>query len=209
MGILERCNLALGIWRNFSLSVKILAFALLVTLYFLSKTAHSWRDYFSMWVQIIRLIIIYFGSLIFNLYNYLADLIYIIILQVSDFSFDGGVYWEMHQIPLLDNYSGFFNNLKFIKIKGFKYEPRHEYLVKVLLRTAIVLQSMVLVFRKSFRLGHSVGRNWAPIITNHFLSWRVSPQANISIYFASGDKSPGPKHSKIWFWRWYIKRSSC
>lgn len=119
-------------------------------------------------------------------------------LQLNEFSFECGLYWELHQKQLLDKHSTFFHCLKFVRVKGFKFEKHELEMVRYFLGKALFLETFVLVFPRNGRV--NIYPSDVPIYNSLFLSWKVSPFANIFIYEHFNDTSPiHPYHSKIWF----------
>lgn len=118
-------------------------------------------------------------------------------MQLNDFSFECGVYWILHQKQLLDCNPAFFPRLKFVKVKGFKFEKHELELVSYFLGKAISLETLVLVFPRNG--GCNVFPPDIQIYSELFLSWKVSPQAKIFMYEHLKDTSCiNPKHSNLW-----------
>jgi hypothetical protein len=119
-------------------------------------------------------------------------------MQLNEFSFEWGFYWELHQREILENFQHFFTNLKFIKVEGFKFEMRELQLVKFFLGKAVFLEALVLVTPSN---GRTKFNTPDALIYDQFLcSWRASPKASIFICDHSSDRtSLHPKHSKYWF----------
>ncbi|KAH7545916.1 hypothetical protein FEM48_Zijuj01G0144900 [Ziziphus jujuba var. spinosa] len=120
-------------------------------------------------------------------------------IDLNEFSFECGLYWELHQKQLLDKYSAFFYCLKFIKVKGFKFQKHELELVRYFLGKALLLKTLVLVFPRNGRVT-TINPPEIPIYNSLFLSWKVSPNAKIVIYEHFNDRSSfHAKQSKIWF----------
>ncbi|CAB4306340.1 unnamed protein product [Prunus armeniaca] len=120
-------------------------------------------------------------------------------IDADEFTFDGGAFYELHQKPLLDKHSALFKHLKLIKIMGFRFQPCHLDLTRFLLGKAMSLEYMFLLLPKSFRFSRALSQDM-DFFTDAFLSWKLSPDAEISIGFAWEDKSfVYPKQSRSWY----------
>uniref|UniRef100_A0A5B7BFQ6 Uncharacterized protein n=1 Tax=Davidia involucrata TaxID=16924 RepID=A0A5B7BFQ6_DAVIN len=119
-----------------------------------------------------------------------------IFLDLGEFSFECGYYWELHGKENFEHCNPPFQRLKFIKVKGFKFQKLELEMVKFFLNKAMLLESLALV---TSRNNHPNSQN-ASIYDRIFLSWRASPNAKIDIYEYLNDRSSiHPKHSKIWY----------
>ncbi|CAL9015347.1 unnamed protein product [Prunus brigantina] len=120
-------------------------------------------------------------------------------IDADEFTFDGGAFYELHQKPLLDKHSALFKHLKLIKIMGFRFQPCHLDLTRFLLGKAMSLEYMFLLLPKSFRFSRALSQDM-DFFTDAFLSWKLSPDAEISIGFAWEDKSfVYPKQPRSWY----------
>ncbi|KAL4628819.1 hypothetical protein ACB092_05G265800 [Castanea dentata] len=118
-------------------------------------------------------------------------------LDLNDFSFDCGFYWELHQKQLLQYFPHFFTSLKFIKVKGFKFQKHELELVRFLLGKAVFLETLVLVTPRTGRI-----RIYEPADAINYkrliFSWRASPKTNIVLLDHYHDKGPvQPKVSQF------------
>ncbi|TKY71627.1 putative FBD-associated F-box protein [Spatholobus suberectus] len=108
-------------------------------------------------------------------------------IDMNDYTFECGPYWELHQKPKLDKFDHFFDRLKFIKLKGFKFLQSELQLAKILLKKATHLEALVLVTPKNGRtkLYKVDAPNYDPL----FGSWKASPEAKIILFEHMSDKS--------------------
>ncbi|KAJ6416509.1 hypothetical protein OIU84_002382 [Salix udensis] len=120
-----------------------------------------------------------------------------IFIDLNDFCFVRGPYWELHNRQSFQKYSLPFDSLKFIKLPGFKFQKDELMLVKFLLERAISLEKLVLVTPKSRH-----GRVFTPNLQayyQHLRSWKASPAAQIAVFEHLNDTSICPTHSKTWY----------
>jgi len=116
---------------------------------------------------------------------------------MDDYSFECGPYWELHQKPKLENFDHYFDRLKFIKLKGFKFLQSELQLVKILLNKATHLEALILVSPKSVRI--KLWRADGPKYSHLFYSWKASPEVKIVLFEHTADRSlVHPSHSKDW-----------
>lgn len=130
----------------------------------------------------------------------LFELKYVLIfLQLNEFSFESGVYWELHQKQQFEKYtSSFFHCLKFVKINGFKFDKYETELVRLFLTKALSLESLVLVLPRNGNV--KIQAKDGPIYSKLFVSWKVSPHAKILVYEHFHEMcSLHHKHVKLWF----------
>lgn len=110
-----------------------------------------------------------------------------LILQLNEFSFECGYYWELHHRELLEEYNEPLRRV--IKIKGFKFQEYEIELVKFLLQKAIFLENLVLVTPKNnSRAKFNYGSDVLVYYDKTFNSWRTSLNAQIKIYEHPNDK---------------------
>ncbi|KAK1557121.1 hypothetical protein Q3G72_018330 [Acer saccharum] len=72
-------------------------------------------------------------------------------IDLSEFSFESGHYWEAHHKHLFEQYNEPMTKLRVIKIKGFKHQGHEIELVKFLLKSATSLETLILVTAKGYR----------------------------------------------------------
>ncbi|KAJ6377088.1 hypothetical protein OIU76_026119 [Salix suchowensis] len=121
-----------------------------------------------------------------------------IFIDLNDFCFVRGPYWELHNRQSFQKYSLSFDSLKFIKLQGFKFQKDELMLVRFLLERAISLEKLVLVTPKSRH-----GKVFTPDLQayyQHLRSWKASPGAQIAVFEQYlNDTSICPTHSKTWY----------
>nr|KYP63000.1 Putative FBD-associated F-box protein At1g61330 family [Cajanus cajan] len=119
-------------------------------------------------------------------------------IDMNDYNFECGVYWELHQKPKLDKLDHYFDRLKYIRLKGFKFLQSELQLVKILLNKATNLEALVFVTPKNGRT--KLYRADAPRYSQLLLSWKTSPEAKIVLFDHMNDKSRvRPTHTKFWY----------
>lgn len=196
-----RCNSFLGIWKNFIWSWKAQFTVILMILFLSWSIALAWRRYSSMWVEFSSWSIVLTPITTFleyinrtNHYNLMVDNKS---LQLKDFCFVRGPYWELHNRQSFQKYSASFDCLKFIKLPGFKFQKDELMLVKFFLERAIFLEKLVLVTPKSRH-----ARVLTPNLQAYYQylqSWKASPGAQIAVFEHLNDTSVCPMHSKTWY----------
>ncbi|KAL2341955.1 hypothetical protein Fmac_009895 [Flemingia macrophylla] len=119
-------------------------------------------------------------------------------IDMEDYNFECGAYWELHQMPKLEKLDCYFDRLKFIRLKGFKFLQSELNLVNILLKKAINLEALVFVTPKN---PHTrLYRAYVPHYSQLFLSWKASQDAKIVLFGHTNDKSRvRPIHSKSWY----------
>ncbi|KAI6703842.1 hypothetical protein NL676_012978 [Syzygium grande] len=80
-----------------------------------------------------------------------------VFIDLNECSFEGSIYWELHQKQELESF-GFLCRLKFVKVKGFRFQSHEHELVKFFLRKAINLESLAL-HGKGRRIAHGPSNN--------------------------------------------------
>ncbi|RDX71261.1 putative FBD-associated F-box protein, partial [Mucuna pruriens] len=119
-------------------------------------------------------------------------------IDMNDYHFECGSYWELHQRPRLDKLDHYFDQLKFIKLRGFKFLQSELQLAKILLKKATHLEALILVTPRNGRT--KLYRADAPKYSQLFLSWKASPDARIVLFEHLNDKSRiRPSHTKHWY----------
>ncbi|KAH1103217.1 hypothetical protein GYH30_037267 [Glycine max] len=118
-------------------------------------------------------------------------------IDIDDYNFECGPYWELHQKPKLDKLDHYFDRLKYIKLKGFKFLQSELQLVKILLSKATHLEALILVTPKNGRI--KLWRADGPKYSHLFDSWKASPEVKIVLFEHTADRSlVRPSHSKDW-----------
>jgi len=103
----------------------------------------------------------------------------------------------LHQKPKLDKLDHYFDRLKYIKLKGFKFLQSELQLVKILLSKATHLEALILVTPKNGRI--KLWRADGPKYSHLFDSWKASPEVKIVLFEHTADRSlVRPSHSKDW-----------
>ncbi|KAG4977929.1 hypothetical protein JHK86_037403 [Glycine max] len=121
----------------------------------------------------------------------------VLIPEIDDYNFECGPYWELHQKPKLDKLDHYFDRLKYIKLKGFKFLQSELQLVKILLSKATHLEALILVTPKNGRI--KLWRADGPKYSHLFDSWKASPEVKIVLFEHTADRSlVRPSHSKDW-----------
>ena len=98
---------------------------------------------------------------------------------MGSFSFRCGYYWEFHAKKKFqeDSRPLKLEFLKYVTLKGFKFENPELQLVRFFLETAIILENLDLVTSKNHLL--QFGHVDAQVYKHCFLEWRASPKAKI------------------------------
>ncbi|XP_011043339.1 PREDICTED: putative FBD-associated F-box protein At1g61330 [Populus euphratica] len=120
-----------------------------------------------------------------------------IFIDLKDFCFVRGPYWELHNRQSFQKYSASFDCLKFIKLPGFKFQKDELMLVKFFLERAIFLEKLVLVTPKSRHA--RVPKPNLHAYYQYLQSWKASPGAQIAVFEHLNDTSVCPMHSKTWY----------
>ncbi|KAL5772547.1 hypothetical protein ACOSQ2_012471 [Xanthoceras sorbifolium] len=120
-------------------------------------------------------------------------------IDLHEFSFECGYFWEAHHRELLEKRKHSFEKLSFIKIKGFKYHEYEIELVKYLLKSAINLQKLVLVTPNDKRT--KIYETDVVLYDSIMWCWKASPRAQIKVYKHFNERCyADPKHPrKTWF----------
>ncbi|KAK7412273.1 hypothetical protein VNO78_03725 [Psophocarpus tetragonolobus] len=140
------------------------------------------------------------GGLFCNPYDVLTfmkhcPLLHKLLIDMDDYNFDCGPYWELHQKPKLDKFDHYFDRLKFVKLKGFKFLQSELELVKIILKKATHLEALIFVGAKN---GYT--KFWRVNSSKYeqlFSYWKASPAARIVLLRHTSDRSGVlPSHSK-------------
>ncbi|OWM77530.1 hypothetical protein CDL15_Pgr016928 [Punica granatum] len=138
------------------------------------------------------------GSLICNPYDIGSFIAHCPRLErIKESSLENSVVFKEYQKRELEKFSDVLDNLKFIYIKNFQFQPNELELVKFFLQKAKNLETLVITTPKSP----------TPKVTamsirsyNTLLDWKASPKADISIYHYFNEKCPiDPMHGRIWY----------
>ena len=118
-------------------------------------------------------------------------------MQLNNFSFGCGYYWELHAKKKFqeDSQPPKFEFLKYVKLKGFKFERPELELVRLFLEKAIILENLALITPKNRHM--QFGHVDAQVYKHCFLKWRASPKAKIVLY-EKDSSSIVPMHLKTW-----------
>ncbi|XP_028788732.1 putative FBD-associated F-box protein At1g61330 [Neltuma alba] len=117
-------------------------------------------------------------------------------IELNNYNFECGLYWKLHEKPMLDNFAYEFSRLKFVKLIGFKFAEYEIELVKVLLQKSVKLESMVFVLPRNNRTTLVQAAD-ATYYNHLFRSWTVSPTAKMFLYEHRNDQSKCPTHPKF------------
>jgi len=119
-------------------------------------------------------------------------------VQLNNYQFDLGKYWQEHQKPQLDNCNHKFIQLKVAVFRNFKYLPSQLELVKMVLQRAINLERLVLIPPRIN--GHwKFKREDTPKYEKLFCSWKASKMAIVELHEKYVKKScTNPTHPKCW-----------
>jgi hypothetical protein len=122
-----------------------------------------------------------------------------LIVQLNDYIFDLGMYWKMHQKPLLDKCNHKFTQLKVVVLRSFKFFPSELELVKIILQKAVILERLFIIPPK-INSPCKFKREEKPKYENMFGSWRASTKAIVKLHENYVEKSfVNPTHPKCWF----------
>ncbi|XP_027931471.1 putative FBD-associated F-box protein At1g61330 isoform X2 [Vigna unguiculata] len=143
-------------------------------------------------LNLMELHLIMEGGLFCNPYDILAfmkhcPLLEKLFIDIDDYTFDCGPYWELHQKSKMENFDLCFDRLNFIKLRGFKFITAELQLVKILLQKATHLDALVLVSQKN-----CVANVWTPYGRRYdklLHSWKASPEAKIVTFEHLDDQS--------------------
>ncbi|OMO76543.1 hypothetical protein CCACVL1_15572 [Corchorus capsularis] len=124
-------------------------------------------------------------------------------IDLRGFNFETQEVWELHQRELIERDIHLLRNLEYVKMEGFKCEEHEMEVVKFLLERAIVLETLVLVAPKTHTQGILQFHNIP--ICRQICKKSISPFVKTRFYFDDKDDTPGPKHSRTWY---YQRRSS-
>ncbi|RVX08510.1 putative FBD-associated F-box protein [Vitis vinifera] len=120
-----------------------------------------------------------------------------VFIDLNNFSFGCGYYWELHAKKKFqeDSQPLKFEFLKYVKLKGFKFERPELELVRLFLEKAIILENLALITPKNRHM--QFGHVDAQVYKHCFLKWRASPKAKIVLY-EKDSSSIVPMHLKTW-----------
>ncbi|KAI5590694.1 hypothetical protein BDE02_04G027900 [Populus trichocarpa] len=158
---------------------------------------------FSFW-NLIEFHLIMEGALYCNPYDivsFLKNCQYLekIFIDLKDFNFVCGPYWELRNRQAFEQSHASFHNLKFIKLYGFKFQKDELLLVKFLLGSAPGLEKLVLITPNKSRRVKVVTLNLQGFYQD-IQSWKASPRVEIAVFEHSNDRSSvSPMHSKTWY----------
>lgn len=118
-------------------------------------------------------------------------------LDLQDFSFECGTYWELHSREEFEQLNCSFRHLKTIKWKGFKLQKYELLLMKYFVKNAFALETVVLITpKRSQQKIHTAD----VLEAEKMMQFRKQyPKAKIVVYEHERDDSClHPIHSKIW-----------
>ena len=116
---------------------------------------------------------------------------------MNDFKFELGRYWEIHLQDGMDIFKGCFENLKYIKLLGFKFDRHEMYIMRYLLRKSPNLKTLTLVSPKNGK--HPFKPSDLKFLGRLFKTWKRSANAYICVTDYWKDVTCMPKHSKKWY----------
>lgn len=124
-----------------------------------------------------------------------------LVVQLNEFSFACGYYWESHQKEILDKEvpGAAFECVKVVKITGFKFQKHEVELVKYVVQKARFLKNLVLVTPRNSRLN-----DYAEELQHYykmFCCWKASIIGQITVFdYFEDTSSVHPQHSRLtWF----------
>ncbi|KAK7302693.1 hypothetical protein RJT34_13589 [Clitoria ternatea] len=120
-------------------------------------------------------------------------------IDMNDYNFECGTYWELHQKPEIEKVEDKFGWLRIVKLQGFKFLASELELVKIILQKAINLESLILVTPRNGR--NKLCKQDASQYEHLFLNWQTSQKAQILLYdHCNNDHNAvRPFHSKFWY----------
>ncbi|BAT87020.1 hypothetical protein LR48_Vigan09g249800 [Vigna angularis] len=143
-------------------------------------------------LNLMELHLIMEGGLFCNPYDILSfmkhcPLVEKLFIDIDDYTFDCGPYWELHQKSKMENFDLYFVRLNFIKLRGFKFIAAELQLVKILLQKATHLDALVLVSQKNClaNIWTPYGRRYDKLLN----SWKASPEAKIVTFEHLDDRT--------------------
>jgi hypothetical protein len=120
-------------------------------------------------------------------------------VQLNDYQFDLGMYWQRHHKYLLDFDNHKFTQLKVVVVRDFKFLPSELELVKIIVQRATILEGLFLIPPKI--KGRSKFKSEdIPKYANLFDSWSASRTLRVKYYENYVEESfANPTHPKAWF----------
>ncbi|OIW13662.1 hypothetical protein TanjilG_08004 [Lupinus angustifolius] len=120
-------------------------------------------------------------------------------IDLNDYHFECGTYWEMHQKPILEAFNQQFDGLKVIKLIGFKFLESELQLLEILLKRSRILETLIFTTPKNARI--KIYEPFIPKYKDLIQSWKASPSAKVGLFENSNDKSGiYPSHEKKWYY---------
>ncbi|KAF1882018.1 hypothetical protein Lal_00038661 [Lupinus albus] len=121
----------------------------------------------------------------------------ILFIDLNDYNFECGDYWEMHQRPKLNALSDYFDGIRVIKLNGFMFLKSELQLLEILLKKTRFLEALIFITPKNARI-----KIYEPLIPKYrdlINSWKVSP-AKVGVFEHANDRSGiHPSHKKDWY----------
>ncbi|WJX26532.1 hypothetical protein P8452_15442 [Trifolium repens] len=120
-------------------------------------------------------------------------------IDLNDYQFDLGMYWQRHHKYLLDFDNHKFTQLKVVVVRDFKFLPSELELVKIIVQRATILEGLFLIPPKI--KGRSKFKSEdIPKYAKNFDSWSASRTLRIKYYENYVEESfANPTHPKAWF----------
>lgn len=120
-------------------------------------------------------------------------------MQLTDYNFECGMIWDIHHKPMLDAFNHYFNRLRVVKLKSFKFSQSELELLKILLQKSRFLEYLILVTPKNGRT-----KLYAPNTPDYkqlINTWQATPRVRVALFPHSNDKSGVfASHPKYWYW---------
>ncbi|XP_062086932.1 putative FBD-associated F-box protein At1g61330 [Humulus lupulus] len=121
-------------------------------------------------------------------------------VDINNVNFAGDLYWQLHQKPFIDTFSTVFQNLKVMKVKGFKFLGQEIEMVRLFLRRSFQMEEMILVYPKNKdQIIHDIEPSNDAVFSGLFQNWKASPKVQILVRENSSDKTISAKHLRKWY----------
>ncbi|KAK7246589.1 hypothetical protein RIF29_41458 [Crotalaria pallida] len=117
-------------------------------------------------------------------------------IDLNDYTLQYGVYWEMHQMPRLQAFNHYFDQLKIIKLIGIRFSRAEIHLLEILLKRSRFLETLIFISPKYARK-----RIMKPLVQRFedlINSWKA-PGAKVIAFDHHNDESGiYPSHEHYW-----------
>ncbi|XP_030491002.1 putative FBD-associated F-box protein At1g61330 [Cannabis sativa] len=121
-------------------------------------------------------------------------------LDVNNFNLIPDLYYELHQKPFIESFSTIFENLKVMKLKGFKFLNQEIDLVRMFLKRSPEMEEMILVYPKNKdHMNMYIDPGNEVIFNRLFQDWKCSPKIQIIAQENAKDKTISPTHVRKWY----------